>query len=460
MASAYIDGSDLDGGSAVKLTTCNLGLLGGAFFSLFVSGTAPAQTSAASGSMSVTQAPADEISAFYATYRPQPIWTRGGLNDAAVAQVVAILQRAPFDGFAEGPQLAAQIQAGVAQARTGDPAGTALAERTISSAWVRYVQALKRPTPGMIYAYPVLKPHGTSVAEILLTASAAPSLATYLASTSNVNPIYAQLRDTAYAEAQASGNMTPDPRLLANLERVRSIPAAGRYLVVDAGSSMLTLYDNGQVQDSMKVITGTSELPTPMIASVMYYITYNPYWHAPDHLVRKTIAPNVLKLGLSYFKSRKYDVIDEWRENPEVIDPATVDWKAAAAGTLHLKIRQGPGPLNSMGILKFPFPNPEDIYLHDTPDHAKFGLAKRNLSNGCVRVEDAKRLGRWLLGSDPVAPGSDPETRVQLPKGTPIYLTYITAQVKDGKITYLDDVYGWDRPGNQQFGYTTAAASQ
>jgi murein L,D-transpeptidase YcbB/YkuD len=223
---------------------------------------------------------------------------------------------------------------------------------------------------------------------------------------------------------------------------------------------MLTLYEDGQPQDSMKVVTGTSELPTPMIASVMYYITYNPYWHAPDHLVRRTIAPNVLKLGLGYFKSHKYDVIDEWSENPAVIDSKTVDWKAAAAGTLHLKIRQGPGPLNSMGILKFPFPNPEDIYLHDTPDHTKFALANRNLSNGCVRVEDAKRLGRWLLGSEPIAPGTDPETRVQLPKGTPIYLTYITAQVKDGKIVYLDDLYGWDRPGNQQFNYSTASASQ
>jgi murein L,D-transpeptidase YcbB/YkuD len=199
----------------------------------------------------------------------------------------------------------------------------------------------------------------------------------------------------------------------------------------------------------MKIITGTEELPTPLIASVMYYITYNPYWHAPDHLVRKTIAPNVLKLGMGYFKSHGYDVINEWSEHATVIDPKSVDWKAAAAGTLHLKIRQDPGPLNSMGILKFPFPNPQDIYLHDTPDHAKFALANRNLSNGCVRVEDARRLGRWLLGSEPVSPGKEAETRVQLPRGTPVYLTYITAQVKDGKIAYRPDIYGWDRAAPQ-----------
>ena len=79
----------------------------------------------------------------------------------------------------------------------------------------------------------------------------------------------------------------------------------------------------------------------------------------------------------------------------------------------------------------------------------------RNLSNGCVRVEDAKRLGRWLLGQDPVAPNKDPELATQLPQGVPIVLTYLTAQVSDGKVSYLNDFYGWDTRGTPQF----AAAS-
>jgi murein L,D-transpeptidase YcbB/YkuD len=389
------------------------------------------------------------VASFYDTYHSQQIWFRGGANAAAIAQLTAILQRAPFDGFAEGPQLAAQVQAAAAQASSGNPQDVANAERVLSSAWVQYVQAVKRPTAGMIYAYPVLQPQGDAPNEILLTAAAAPSLPSYLASTSDVNAIYKQLRDTAWTQAQATGNPTPDPRLLANLDRVRSLPAKGRFLLVDAGSSMLTLYQDGQVVDSMKVITGTEELPTPLIASYMYYITYNPYWHAPDHLVRKTIAPNFLHGGMTYLKSHGYHVIADWSESPTVIDPTTVDWKGAAAGKVHLKIQQDPGPLNSMGILKFPFPNPQDIYLHDTPDHEKFRLANRNLSNGCVRVEDAKRLGTWLLGHEPVSPGSTPETRVQLPRPTPIFLTYITAQVTDGKLSYLPDIYGWDRQAPQ-----------
>jgi len=398
---------------------------------------------------SAAPAAVSSVAGFYDTWRAHSIWFKNGVNPAVVSQLVAILQRAPFDGLASGPQLAAQVQAAAAQAASGNPTDISNAEQVLSSAWVQYVQEIKKPTTGMIYAYPVLEPQGSRADQILLTAAAAPSLEAYLSATSRVNPIYAQLRDAAYAQAQLSGNMTPDPRLLANLDRVRSLPATGRFLLVDAGASMLTLYQDGQPIDSMKVITGTEELPTPLIASVMYYITYNPRWHAPDHLVRKTIAPNVIHLGMPYLKSHGYHVIDEWSENPTEIDAKSVDWKAAAAGTLHLKIQQDPGPLNSMGILKFPFPNPQDIYLHDTPDHSKFALANRNLSNGCVRVEDAKRLGRWLLGQEPTAPGTDAETRVQLPQGTRIYLTYITAQVRDGKLSYLPDIYGWDRAAPQ-----------
>ena len=390
-----------------------------------------------------------DVTTAYDTYRIQPIWFRGNVENPAVAQLTAILQRAPFDGFAEGPQLAVQVQAAAAQARL-DPANVAAADRAISSAWVRYVQAVKRPTKGMIYAYSILRPHARTD-EILLTSAAAPSLSSYLTATSDLNPVYRQLRDTAYAEAQATGNLTPDPRLLANLDRARSIPARGRFVLVDSGDQRLTLFENGQPVDSMKIIVGTNELPTPLIASMMYYVTYNPYWHAPDMLVRKTIAPTVLRQGLKYLSVRGYHVVDAWSETPAVVDPATVDWKAAASGDSPVLVRQDPGPYNSMGNIKFPFDNPEGIYLHDTPSKQHFAKELRNLSNGCVRVEDARRFARWLMGQEPTAPSSDPEIRVQLPQGVPIILTYLTAQAQDGKMTYLNDFYGWDTNGPPRF---------
>ncbi len=393
---------------------------------------------------------AGSVAAVYDTYHIQPIWFRNGAADPATASLIAILQRAPFDGFAEGPQLAAQVQAAIAQAQSGNASAIAAADRAISSAWVQYVQAVLRPTPGMIYAYDVLKPHGTRTDQILLTATAAPSLQAYVQDTANLNPIYDQLRDTAWAQAQASGNMTPDPRLLANLDRLRSIPATGRYVIVDSGSQMLTMYDNGQAVDSMKVVVGTAAMPTPLIASIMYYIVYNPYWNVPDRIIRDHTSAQILKQGNAYLKRQGYEVMADWTADSAVIPWTKIDWKAVRAGKIHVRIRQDPGPANSMGKFKYPFASGEDIYLHDSPEREYFTRDKRDLSHGCVRLEDARRLGAWLLGHDPSPPDDSAENQVQLQRPVPIFLTYVTAQVKNGQIAYLDDPYGWDKAGKTQ----------
>ena len=404
----------------------------------------PALAQASSSAAPVSAASA--VASFYDTWHAQPIWFRNGADNAAVQQLVSILQRAPFDDFAAGPQWAAQVQAAVAQARSGNAADVAAAERTLSTAWVQYVQALRKPTAGMTYVYPVLMPQGTRADQILLTAAAAPSLEAHLVATANVNSIYGQMRDAAWAEAQGSGKLTPDPRLVANLDRLRSIPAGGKFVVVDSGTQLLKMYENGRPVDSMKIVVGKTEYPTPMIASVMYYIVYNPYWNAPDHLVRK-IAQNYLTMGDKYLRSRGYQVMADWTAASAVVPNDQVNWKAVAAGKEQIRIRQKPQDDNSMGDLKFPFPNKLDIFLHDTPHKEYFARANRNLSNGCVRLEDARRFGRWLLGTEPTPPGTDAEIQVQLPRGVPIYLTYTTAQVRDGKIAYFADPYRLDPIG-------------
>lgn len=392
------------------------------------------------------------VAAFYNSFSVPPLWFRGGVANPGLAELQRVLHRAPFDGFAAGPIHAMQVQAAVRQAASGKPADLAAAERTASTAWVAYVQALKRRTPGMVYAYPVLAPQGDRTDQIILSAAAASSLQAHVSSVANLNPVYAQLRDAAYREAQSSGNVTPDPRLVANLDRIRSLPASGRFVLVDSGSQMLHMFENGQPVDSMKVVVGDKRklgLPTPLIASVMHYLTFNPYWNVPGHLIRKNVAPGVLREGAKYLKTRGYEVMSDWTEEATVLPPDSVDWKAVAAGTKRVRLRQLPSPSNSMGKFKFPFPSGQDIYLHDTPQRDYFALERRDKSNGCVRLESAPRLARWLLGRDPVAPSSDPEIRTQLPQGVPVYLTYLTAKPTATGIAYLEDIYGWDVPGAQ-----------
>lgn len=403
---------------------------------------------------------AGSVAAIYNQYKMKPIWFRNGAPTVAATQLVQILRRSSLDGLGSGPQLADQIEAAM-RSTNGNPAAVDAAEQLMSSAWVLYVQTIKRPTPGMIYQYEVLKPQGGRTDQILLGAAAAPSLEAHISSVAAVNPIYSRIRDAEWARIQATGSPTPDTRVLMNLERARSIPAKGRFVLVDAASQRLFMFENGQPVDSMKVIVGMQKLPTPMIASVMYYIAYNPYWNAPDHLVRGPIAAKTLAGGMKYFKSMGYQVMADWRADSATIPAETINWKDVAAGKTRLRVRQDPGPKNFMGVLKFPFPNPEDIYLHDTSAPEHFKDANRAQSNGCVRLEDAKRFGRWLLGGrEPVAPGTEPELQVQVPNPVPIYITYLTAQPSDQGITWVKDEYGWDKPGAAQMAAAEMAASR
>ena len=425
---------------------------------LVVSSAATAQAPVAPPSPAQTPAPpvqaaalpsSSAVAAFYSMHRIAPMWFRGASPTPAAQRLVAVLQRAQVDGLAAGPQLAAQVQSAIARAATGKAADVMASEQLLAAAWVLYVQALKRPTPGMIYGYPQLKPQNGRADQILLTASASPSLEAHVQSVSNVNPTYAKIREAAWQQLQATGGL-PDSRLLANLDRARALPAGGRFIVVDSATQRLTMYENGQPIDSMKVIVGTRDLPTPLIASMIHYITLNPYWNVPHHLVRKTIAPNVLKQGVGYLKSRGYEVMADWTETAAVVPASEIDWKAVKAGTQQIRVRQLPGPGNSMGKMKFRFPSGEDIYLHDTPSKALFAKERRTLSNGCVRLEDAKRLGRWLMGREPEITSSEPEQRLLLPQAVPIYLTYLTAQPNSAGVNYLADVYGWDQPAAAQ----------
>jgi murein L,D-transpeptidase YcbB/YkuD len=369
-----------------------------------------------------------------------------GEDGRPASELVLILRRSPLDGLATGPQLASRVEQAVQSARSGTAADIAMAERLLSAAWVTYVKTIRQPARDVIYAYPGLKPKSEDATEILAKATLAPSLADYLVEVSSPNPIYAALRDAAWREWQLTGAPVPDPRIVANLERVRTLPATGRFVLVNIATQQLQLYENGRPVDSMKVIVGSPEFPTPMIASVIYYATLNPYWNVPSHLVRKTVAPNVLKYGLSYLKSRGYQAMSDWSEDARIVPPDQVDWDRVASGAVAIRIRQIPGPGNSMGQIKFPFENGRDIYLHDTPAKDLFARTNRYLSNGCVRLEDAVRLGRWLLGREPITESTQPEQFVLLPQGVPIYLTYLTAYTHEGRVAYVADVYGLDPP--------------
>ena len=205
------------------------------------------------------------------------------------------------------------------------------------------------------------------------------------------------------------------------------VPSRGRAVLVDAASARLYMIQNGRVVDSMRVIVGSPDTATPELRSTLWYATLNPYWNVTAELTRTLIAPNVLRLGYSYLRDRGYEVVTKFGKDAKVLPPEGVNWKAVADGRSKVLVRPRPGPANSMGEVKFNIPNSDGIYLHDTPRKALFAEDNRSLSHGCVRLEDAPRLARWLLGRDPDAEDAGPEQFVPVPGGVPIVITYLDA---------------------------------
>jgi L,D-transpeptidase YcbB len=393
----------------------------------------------------------DAVNAFYASRRGAPLWLHADNGNSAANELLDILQRAPLDGLPSGPAIALEAQSLMARASTGDAEALGQADRLLSAAWVMYVQALQRPPAGMTYADNWARPRQSAPSQILARTAAAKSLSAYLRSVSEVNPIYAQLRDAAWVQAQTNGG-TVDPRIATSLDRARDMPFQKRYIMVDTAAARLYMIDDGRIVDSMRVIVGKSDpsTQTPMLASTIYYATLNPYWHVDREMVRSLIAHNVLEQGLGYLKTHGYQVMPADPSDDTLLDPARVDWRAVADGQLQVRVRQLPGPANSMGHIKFGFPNAYDIYLHDTPSKDLFAQDDRSLSHGCIRLEDAERLGRWLLGREPETASKEPEQHELLPTPVPIYLTYLTAQVNGGQLGFVDDIYGRDtRSGSQ-----------
>ena len=288
-----------------------------------------------------------------------------------------------------------------------------------------------------------LRPKAPTPRGLLLTAASAPSLGEHVAKLEWMNPIYADLRSALIERKYADER---ERALLAiNLERARSLPGGRqRYILVNAAEQRLHTFDNGEEVDSMRVVVGKPKYATPMMAAFVRFAALNPYWYVPPDLAAERIAPNVVKRGLKYLDELGYEVMNAWDDDAEIIDPLTIDWAKVASGEEEVLIRQKPGPHNSMGRMKFMFPNSSGIYLHDNPERSLFEEASRLYSGGCVRLEDAARLGEWLFGRKLEWEGAQPEERVMLPRPVPVYITYLTAMPTASGIAFFEDVYSRD----------------
>jgi murein L,D-transpeptidase YcbB/YkuD len=218
------------------------------------------------------------------------------------------------------------------------------------------------------------------------------------------------------------------------MERVRWLPYwfPDRFVVVNIPEFRLRGFQDTEPSPrvDMGVVVGSTaeKTYTPVLQADMRYLIFRPYWLVPTSIARKEILPKA-----------SHDPSYLARQNMELVDG-------------HL--RQRPGPTNSLGLLKFIFPNPFHVYFHDTPAKALFQRTRRDFSHGCIRVSDPPSLAAFVLqdrnGWDrqriqsAMTAGAD-NHRVDLPAPIPVYVLYTTANVEpDGQVVFLDDIYGQD----------------
>jgi murein L,D-transpeptidase YcbB/YkuD len=238
------------------------------------------------------------------------------------------------------------------------------------------------------------------------------------------------------------------------LERWRWLPIGlhSALIVANIPEFRLRAYDeNYKVELSMNVVVGKAyDHDTPVFSDTMRYVVFQPYWNVPYSISKAEFLPRVAR-DPDYLAKKGFEVVNN---RQEVITSGTVTTDVLAqlrAGKLYL--RQLPGPKNSLGLVKFIFPNSSNVYMHDTPAQEFFAKSRRDFSHGCVRLEKPADLAVWVLHENPgwdmdrvrAAMNGTPNQQVNLAHPIPVFIVYGTVVVtEDAIVHFYDDIYGHD----------------
>lgn len=252
-------------------------------------------------------------------------------------------------------------------------------------------------------------------------------------------------------------------QLVVNAERWRWMPQelGRRHVLVNIAGFRLRVFENGDEVLSMRVITGRPYRQTPVFSGDISYLVLNPYWHVPHSIAVGDKLPEIKK-DPSYLARQQFKVFRGWGADAKPIDPSTIDWASLSRSNFPYRLRQEPGPLNALGRVKFMFPNPHSVYLHDTPTRGLFARAERSFSSGCIRLERPMDLAEYLLTDQPewtreriqsVLKASTAERSVTLGERVPVHLQYWTAWAEeDGTVHFRNDVYQRDEAVRRALG--------
>ena len=240
-----------------------------------------------------------------------------------------------------------------------------------------------------------------------------------------------------------------------SLERWRWLPdkLEPRHVEVNIPGYRVDLMRNGQITRTLRAVVGKRTSPTPVFSDQIAYVELNPTWTVPPSILAKEIVP-MLRRRPDYLAANNMRVVPMSRAlRDSAVDLTAVPWKDVASDSFPFLVIQGAGPDNPLGRLKLMCPNEFDVYLHDTPQRERFGVAQRDFSHGCVRVNNVEELAdsliAWPRGDSSHVRGLLADTtwrRIRLTNPMPVHFMYWTAWVdEDGEVEFRDDIYGLDQ---------------
>jgi murein L,D-transpeptidase YcbB/YkuD len=381
----------------------------------------------------------------------QPLWSAD-----AVHALIEISASARAEGLASYESAAAELTE-LQEHSTTSAAGAVALDRAADTLFVDLAQTFAQGAVDPTRADPqwrIPRPALPDVSSLLVAArgdaAAVRALATLLPQSGD----YAALRaELGRVHAEPPGTLDASgyvhevriASLRASLERWRWLPRdlPSARIEVRIAQFQAVLHRTPASARVHNVIIGARTQQTPSFAAEINAVTLNPTWTPPRSILSNELLPQFARDPNAASRGG-YDAIDA---AGAIVDPASLDW---AARPFPYRVRQRAGPLNALGRVKFEMPNPYDIYLHDTPNHALFARAQRALSHGCVRVDDALDLAAAVLAPAYSAPSLQAavetgQTRsLPLTAPLPVYVLYITASSDHGAVVYAEDIYERD----------------
>jgi len=242
-------------------------------------------------------------------------------------------------------------------------------------------------------------------------------------------------------------------RVAVTLSRYRLLPDTmpQTYVLVNLPAYKLQVIDADTLVMESRVIVGAPKTRTPLLNSqISNFITY-PQWTVPYSIIFKEMLPQIQK-STEYLAKQNLMVVDPRTDS--IIHPDSINWKKLSKKNFPYLLKQRQGDDNSLGVLKFNFPNKYAVYLHDTNARWLFNQNNRALSHGCVRVKDFQKLANFLVRDDTIRYHPDTlrnwirrqEKHVVsgFPR-VPIYLRYFSVEAKEGRLLFHEDIYGEDK---------------